>query len=332
MDIRQSPFLKKGQAVLEMALLGTLVLFIFSALLVYGQRLDLRQQLKMEAFRKAIQRAYYDNSAVSYTIKRDTHIPNLFSGYGNGQYASTQASATVMWQKGMGGDQGEDDEQNFSYYELNDKVIDLRQLWKDSGEPDKEVTGPTGEEYTVPVLPSVWKEEAVRASDYDSSFEKNQDKDTLIVTTKRSADLNETVTTKLYTRYDMANYDAISRPDDQPLPDYAYEGQTYTRTWTILDSGFAGGGTKTGCTCAGTITCYVNDGESEKVGACDGSEGAVTKRTCSTGSWSCSKSWTMSEGIDPVTQGAYLENNRISFSGDSVGTNIHKERTWTNNE
>ena len=55
----------RGQAVAELAIFGSLILLVFSIILMYGQRLETQQQVKMEAFRKALQKAYDRNGSVS---------------------------------------------------------------------------------------------------------------------------------------------------------------------------------------------------------------------------------------------------------------------------
>jgi hypothetical protein len=210
---------KKGQAILELAIFGTIILFVFNMILAYGQRLDSKQRLKKEAFRKALQWAYYKNSAITYTKKQDTRITELFSGYGLGQPAATLATATVMWQKGQPGKQDSDDEQGFSYYELNDKVIELPRT-------RKTVIGNSGEETEITTPASIWKEETVKNTEYTSKIEKKEGnflgQENQGIKNTRQADLEETITTNLYVRFDKQKYDARDSPNEQPLPDYDY--------------------------------------------------------------------------------------------------------------
>lgn len=211
--------MRKGQAILELAIFGTLMLFVFSMLLVYGQRLDAKQNLKMEAFRKALQMAYYKNSAVSYTKKHDSHITDLFSGYGQGQYAATQATASVMWQKGQPGEQGVDDEQAFGYYQINDKISELPRR-------DKTVTTHTGEDQDIKTPAGVWKEEIKKTSGYSSNIQKEEGNfllaDNQGIRNRRQSDLQETLDTDAFIRFDRAQYDARDGPSEQPLPNYDY--------------------------------------------------------------------------------------------------------------
>ncbi len=262
----------KAQAAVELTILGTLILLCFSMILMYGQRLELENQLKMEAFRKALKKAYDRNSSVSYTVRKEARFFNLFSGFGQGQEATLAGSASVMWQKGIAGDQdsspkGEDS--NFAFYEINDMVLEN----SDTGLPrkEKDTIGFDGSEHTVRVPVSVYKEEGTRQEAYDSSVTKQEESSGKIRNVKTS-DLTDTVTTTLYTRFDNAESDArISDPDQIPLPEYE---------------------------------------ETETLG--------------------------------PHTYGGYLvtqtdaehnqDTNRIEYSEDKVGTEIHRERTWETEE
>lgn len=222
-----------GQATVELAIFGTLILLAFSALLTYGQSLDLRQKAKMEAFRKALQMAYYKNSSVSYTLKQDARMVDLFSGYGLGVPTTTSASSTVMWQKGAPGSQGSDNESSFAYYQINNNVVELERK-------EKTIIGNTGNEQEVTVPVSIWKEEAKRKSDYSSTADRRET--TADIRNKRAADLRETLTAALYTRFDNTKSDARSSSDDETTPDYTYNPTPLSlyddadihkeRTWT----------------------------------------------------------------------------------------------------
>jgi len=92
---------KSGQALLELAVFGSLVLLLLGTLIVYGLRYDFQQQAQMEVFRKALEMSYQldsDNQVVgsaSYTLVKDRHIPDPSNPFGVGQVTPVIASASV---------------------------------------------------------------------------------------------------------------------------------------------------------------------------------------------------------------------------------------------
>ncbi len=225
---------QKGQAIAEMAILGSLILVAFSTLLVYGQRLELQQKIKMEAFRNALSKAYQSNNAVSYTLKRDLRLTNLFSGFGEGDASALSASASVMWQKGSPGSQGSDDEQSFAFYQINDNIIgDGR-----TGLPrdEKKIITKTGKKQEIWSPVSIWKEDSARVAKYDSSVEKNED--TAGIKNTQTSDLQETVRTTLYTRFDKAETDNRYIPGETGYvyPEYEDKGHIDSKQGAYLDS------------------------------------------------------------------------------------------------
>lgn len=96
---------KKGQAVAEMAIFGTLILLIFGVLLSFIQQLNDRQYVQMEAFRRALEKANSyigpaDDGAgasVQYTLAQNRHQMNLSGGYKQGSNVTQTGSANVYW-------------------------------------------------------------------------------------------------------------------------------------------------------------------------------------------------------------------------------------------
>jgi len=227
--------LRKGQAILELAIFATIILFALSFLVTYGQRFELQQKLKMEAFRKALAKAYQQNSSVTYTLKQDTRLFNLLGGYGQGQQSSFGASASVMWQKGQAGPQAANpsDYTSYAYYEINgtmlgDPTTGLPRFKKQvCGNNDQNCSSPT--EVTVPV--SVWKEEQQHAEDYAASTTRGEEQlgegKGKITNTRTGAITNDAVSYTLYTRQDMTK----TSPYESKPPVYqdsaTYGGLTY---------------------------------------------------------------------------------------------------------
>ena len=217
---------KKAQAAVELAIFGSLILLAFSVVLMYGQRLDTQQHVKMEAFRRALQKAYERNGSVSYTLKKEGRSFNLFGGFGQGQPSTESATASVMWQKGMPGPQGNKEGESYAYYRINEQEIG------DKGDgtglpryprPQKDING---HDTTVWVTPSIWTEDNLRSEVYSSGVEKKESPQGGIINT-RVSDLQDTIQTTLHLRVDTSKADATD-PKNPPLPSYYYEGQTYT--------------------------------------------------------------------------------------------------------
>ena len=208
-----------------MAILGSLILLALSVLLTYGQRLQLQQQLKMDAFRNAMQKAYERNSSASYTLKKDVRMFNLFTPFGVGQQSTVGASASVMWQKGMPGEPGSEKQVSYAFYQINDQMIGdpdtgLPRLLKHGDiNPDNKTEG---RDIEVPV--SIWKEDRAVIETYTAGVEKTETPGN--IKNKRYADLENTkVTTKIHTRFD-ASY--AKKTGERPLPQYVYEGNSYS--------------------------------------------------------------------------------------------------------
>jgi len=210
-----------GQAAVELAIFGSLVVLAFSVLIMYGQRFDNQQEIKMEAFRRALQKAYERNSSVSYTYKKEGRNLNLFGAFGRGQPSTVVSTASVMWQKGVSGEQDSSGKENFAYYRINDYMVG-----DEMGLPryPKHVESLSGKKERVRVPASVYSEETERTEIYGSSVGKRESAASIINTA--TSDLTDTVYTKLHVRVDHS-YDDNPHDNSVPLPDYAYEDHSY---------------------------------------------------------------------------------------------------------
>jgi hypothetical protein len=221
----RKPYVKNsGQAAVELAIFGSLILLAFSVLLMYGQRLDNQQQVKMEAFRRALQKSYERNGNVSYTLKKEGRTFNLFSGFGQGQSSTVGSTATVLWQKGMPGKPGNEESKGFAYNAINDMEIGSVD---EEGLPryPKRQINISGKEVTVWATPSTYSEEQRRTEAYSSTVKKEESPSGGIVNT-RISELQDSVSITPRVRVDKSK----SKANDLhyvPLPDYVYEGQSY---------------------------------------------------------------------------------------------------------
>ncbi|MDD4953395.1 MAG: hypothetical protein PHG40_00625 [Candidatus Omnitrophica bacterium] len=90
---------KKAQAVVELAIFGSIILVVFGILLSYVQRLNDQQYVQMEAFRRALEKACNTTAgaSVQYTLITDRHHADLNGGLGKGSPTTVSASTNVFW-------------------------------------------------------------------------------------------------------------------------------------------------------------------------------------------------------------------------------------------
>ena len=93
------PSFKKGQAILELALFGSILIMLLGLLVSYGMKYNFQQQVMQQAFRKALASAsdVQNNkpSSVSHIVIKDRHIPNPANPFAVGSVAPVSASASV---------------------------------------------------------------------------------------------------------------------------------------------------------------------------------------------------------------------------------------------
>jgi len=96
----------KGQAVAEMAVFGSLILFLFGVLLSQMQSLTNQQYTQMETFRRALEKAcnYRDPGAndgagasVSFSRIENIRQADLSDNYKKGNFATESGRANIMW-------------------------------------------------------------------------------------------------------------------------------------------------------------------------------------------------------------------------------------------
>lgn len=96
----------KGQAVAEMAVFGSLILFVFGILLSYLQRQNDQQYVQMEGFRRAMKEActYIDpgsdegqGARVQMTMIENRRHADLSGDYKKGSSQTLSSSANVFW-------------------------------------------------------------------------------------------------------------------------------------------------------------------------------------------------------------------------------------------
>ena len=91
---------KSGQSLVELASFGTILLLCVSMLIQYGMRANYQQNLKMQAFRKAMQAAYVNSgpaSSATLTMLQDKPIPNPHDTWGFAERVPVSAGDSVVW-------------------------------------------------------------------------------------------------------------------------------------------------------------------------------------------------------------------------------------------
>ena len=87
---------KKGQAILELTIFGSVLIMILSVLISYGLKYNFQQQTVMETFRKALWlAAVTPTNEGNYTILDDRHVPDPADPFGVGTVTPTLSSAWV---------------------------------------------------------------------------------------------------------------------------------------------------------------------------------------------------------------------------------------------
>ncbi|MFC1704681.1 hypothetical protein ACFL1E_07905 [Candidatus Omnitrophota bacterium] len=224
-----------GQAAAELAVLGSLILVVFSSIISFGQQLEAQQVIKQEAFRKALQKSFQRNAGVSYTVKKDHKFYNPMLVFGDGQPSTLSASATVMWQKGVAGCQhGEDNcdnekedndsstaQSSFAYYEINNQLIgvpdnDTARIGATPADVTipryaKKAIGVTDEEYWTKVPASVWRDRVLEKETHLRSTilkRENVDGDPSKIVNEENISLAENIESEVHLRRDQNTTDA----------------------------------------------------------------------------------------------------------------------------
>jgi hypothetical protein len=113
----------KGQSTTELAVLGSLILMVFSFLINYSEKLNKQQSYIQQAFRAALKEARNANSFASYTKVAYRRLPNVSVPMELGQLQTFSGSANVLWLNRIIEDEND---HGVSKYQLNeDEAIDI---------------------------------------------------------------------------------------------------------------------------------------------------------------------------------------------------------------
>ncbi|MCX5701258.1 MAG: hypothetical protein NTZ63_06945 [Candidatus Omnitrophica bacterium] len=225
----------KGQAAAELAILGVLLLVTFSYVMNYGQSLGKTQQVKMETFRRALQKAYTENGSVSYTLRRNTNQASVNTSFFQGSSSAAEGSASVTWAKGQRGEQGDTTHGSNAYWQIN-KQAPIKLPYG-----QKYVYGPTGaesdEEMNIPV--QVYKVHETRTSKYNLNTTKKESNAGIAY--DKNASVIDTSVGTLHLRFDTT-VDKHPGDDNTPTPQYDLKGTRgysdttnydYNKIWSV---------------------------------------------------------------------------------------------------
>lgn len=205
---------KSAQAAVEVAVFGTVLVFMLGVLISYGQSLNQTHYMKMLAFRKALAKAFVKCGSVSYTIARSKRNIDLQSLFGKGRRGISSGSASLLWVKGVStGSHG--------FYEMdgiykNNKlepyVIELPQFKKKITGSNKKVLAPI----------EIYKTETYSQEDFAPWKRENELEVNAIkieshnfITNRNTADIKDKIFTKFYARFQPS--------DKSDTYDYGYE-------------------------------------------------------------------------------------------------------------
>jgi hypothetical protein len=225
--------------------LGILIITAFSYIMSFGQSLASQQQVKMESFRRAMQKAYKRNAGVSNTLKKYASAASVNSGFMQGQGLTPESSYSVTWQKGKPGDQGSLRQSSFAFYRVNDVDIWAVNDTDDAMSGDMSEYGlpldaqttysadgsPSDYEMLLPA--SVYKDNYTRTEDYSFSEQKNESGGG--ISYSRTANLNDSASGEVYMHWNT-NQDTDPGDDTPVTASYTDAGtESYSTSVSYSD-------------------------------------------------------------------------------------------------
>lgn len=185
---------QKGQAVVEFAIFGSIILLGFGVLLSHIQRSNDQQYLQMEAFRQAQNKActYLPSNdgagaSVQMTIIQNRRYADISNDFAKGSPQTVSANSSVLWAipevADSDDDEGDHESADLVVYRINDneKVANYR-----SYVPYKK-----RDDWYFTIEDTTTDTE----TEYNGTVEKQEDK--AGITNRRSAELKDTVHTNM---------------------------------------------------------------------------------------------------------------------------------------
>jgi len=117
---------RRGQALVEVAVFGTIFLMIIGALISYGLRFDYNQRVQQQAFRRALKIASdQDLGGGTYMLVEDQYIPDPMQPFGIGSSTPVLSSADIIRTHRLDARAGESNDPN----DLPTLVMDVQLGW-----------------------------------------------------------------------------------------------------------------------------------------------------------------------------------------------------------
>jgi hypothetical protein len=109
---------RKAQAVLELAILGSLIIAAFAILISYSEKYNREQSYMQQTFRATLKKAKELNNSVSWAAMDLRRMPNVTSPMEIGQLQQFSSSSSILWTDGKKPATGESSKAK-SYYQFN---------------------------------------------------------------------------------------------------------------------------------------------------------------------------------------------------------------------
>lgn len=196
---------QKAQAIVELAIFGSLILLLFGVLLSFMERENDQQYVQMETFRRALEKActYQGETSegagasVQMTVMENKRHVDLSSGFRKGSPSSSGYSANIFWAIPKIGEQAE----NLIAYKINDdeKTWNYRDFIPEENDETRS--------FRI-------EDTSVDAStNFDETIIKEEDA-AKIVNTRKST-LSDTMTTNI--NYSVRAKDGDNDPENDPI-------------------------------------------------------------------------------------------------------------------
>lgn len=141
---------QKGQAILELATFGSVLLFCLALLIHFGMQMNYQQNAQMQAFRKGQRLAYYKqgpSSLASLSVLKDKPAIDPRDRWGFADRVTVGGSATIAWSNTLNGlfvndisETPDDRDMSRTYIEVNKKTdADRAQVTDGRGLADSEI-------------------------------------------------------------------------------------------------------------------------------------------------------------------------------------------------
>lgn len=206
---------KSGQAVAEMAIFGSLIIFLFGTLLAYVQRANDQQYAQMAAFRRALEKSntHLGNdtdgagASVQYTLVENRRQSDFSGNFRKGSGQSLSASSNVFWAV----PKVQTEPENLIVYRINEdeEVIKYREFIPKEHDSTDEQGNPR-QKYWV-LEPGQLTTESASVFTEDST----RSEDNTGIINNKSSDLQETIRTTV--PFTIKELDKDDKSYEQPV-------------------------------------------------------------------------------------------------------------------